>query len=306
MAAKRMFFVYNPKAGKAQIETHLAHIVDIFVKGGYDVEIYPTQYQRDAIRAVRDRRKGFDMIACSGGDGTLDEVVTGMLESGEILPIGYIPAGSTNDFANSLCLPKSMKKAAEIVVTGKDFPCDMGVFNTDIFVYIAAFGLFTDVSYGTGQEMKNVLGHMAYVLEGVKRLSSIKSYTMKVSYEGKVIKGEFIYGMITNTTSVGGIKGIAGKNIQLNDGEFEVTLIERPTNAVQLNEIIAALADSKFECDMVHCFKASSLQVESEEPVAWTLDGEYGGQHREITIKNYNKAVPIRVKEDFGTEKAKK
>lgn len=306
MATKRMLFVYNPKAGKAQIKTHLAHIVDTFVKGGYDVEIYPTQYQGDAVRAVRDRRKGFDMIACSGGDGTLDEVVTGMLESGEILPIGYIPAGSTNDFANSLCLPKSMKKAAEIAVTGKDFPCDMGVFNKDIFVYIAAFGLFTDVSYGTGQEMKNVLGHMAYVLEGVKRLSSIKSYTMKISCEDKVIKGDFIYGMITNTTFVGGIKGIAGKNIQLNDGEFEVTLIERPTNAVQLNEIITALADSKFECDMVHCFKASSLQVESEESVAWTLDGEYGGQHREISIKNYNKAVPIRVKEDFGTEKAKK
>lgn len=306
MADKRMFFIYNPKAGKAQIKNHLAHIVDIFVKGGYDVEIYPTQSQGDAVRAVRERKKGFDIIACSGGDGTLDEVVTGMLESGEILPIGYVPAGSTNDFANSLGLPKNMKKAAEIVVEGKDFSCDMGIFNEDAFVYVAAFGLFTDVSYGTGQEMKNILGHMAYILEGAKRLSSIKSYTMKFSYEDKVIEGDFIYGMITNTMSVGGIKGIAGKDVQLNDGEFEVTLIECPTNAIELNEILAALVDRKWESDMVHCFKTASLTVESEEEVAWTLDGEYGGEHREILIKNYKKAVPLRVKQDFGTEKAKK
>lgn len=303
MANKKMFFIYNPKAGKAKIKNHLADIVDVFVKGGYDVEIYPTQCQGDAIRAVRERKKGFDMITCSGGDGTLDEVVTGMLESGEILPLGYVPAGSTNDFANSLQLPKSMKKAAVTVVEGKDFLCDMGIFNTDVFVYIAAFGLFTDVSYGTGQEIKNVLGHMAYILEGIKRLSSIKSYAMKFYYEDKVIEGDFIYGMITNTISVGGIKGIAGKDVELNDGEFEVTLIERPSNAIELNEIIAALADSKWECKRVHCFKTSSLVVESEEKVAWTLDGEYGGDHQEIQIKNYKRAVPLRVKQDFGIKK---
>jgi len=306
MAEKRMFFIYNPKAGKAQIKNHLADIVDIFVKGGFDVEIYPTQCQGDAIRAVRDRKKGYDIIACSGGDGTLDEVVTGMLESGEILPIGYVPAGSTNDFANSLALPKNMKKAAQLVIEGKDYPCDMGIFNKDVFVYIAAFGLFTDVSYGTGQEMKNVLGHMAYLLEGVKRLSSIKSYIMKFSYDDKVIEGDFIYGMITNTTSVGGIKGIAGKDVELNDGEFEVTLIERPVNAIELNEIIAALADRKLESKRLHFFKTSALKVQTEETVAWTLDGEYGGEPREILIKNYKKAVPIRVKQDFGTEKIKK
>ncbi len=303
METKRMFFIYNPRAGKAQIKTHLADIVDIFVKAGYDVEIYPTQSQGDAVRAVRERKKGFDMIACSGGDGTLDEVVTGMLESGEILPIGYVPAGSTNDFANSLAIPKNMKRAAETAVNGKDFACDVGIFNKDVFVYVAAFGLFTDVSYGTGQELKNILGHMAYLLEGMKRLSAIKSYAMKFSYDDKVIEGNFIYGMVTNTNSVGGIKGIAGKDVQLNDGEFEVTLIKSPTNAIELNEIIAALVDRKWETDMVHCFKTASLKVESEKDVAWTLDGEYGGDHRQIHIKNYKEVVSIRVKPDFEQKK---
>jgi YegS/Rv2252/BmrU family lipid kinase len=167
---------------------------------------------------TRDRSKDYDIVVCSGGDGTLDEVVTGMIRSGFRTPIGYIPAGSTNDFGGSLGLPKNMVHAAETIVKGNDFACDVGSFNQDIFVYIAAFGLFTDVSYETGQDMKNVLGHMAYLLEGMKRLPAIRSYPMCVTYDDTTIVDDFIFGMITNSVSVGGFKRITGKNVKLDDG----------------------------------------------------------------------------------------
>ena len=154
----------------------------------------------------------YDLVVCSGGDGTLDEVVTGMMQCKAKVPLGYIPAGSTNDFASSLGIPKDMEKAAEAAVTGKPFPCDVGLFNGDYFVYVAAFGLFTEVSYKTSQEWKNVLGHAAYILEGAKCLHDIPSFMMQVEYNNMRIQDEFIYGMITNSTSVGGFKGMTGKD----------------------------------------------------------------------------------------------
>lgn len=212
-------------------------IVDILVKDGYELTVYSTQGRGDACRAVRERRKSYELIVCAGGDGTLDEIVTGMMQSGFRTTIGYIPAGSTNDFANSLKIPSTMKKAAEAVVGGTVFSCDVGRFNEDFFVYIAAFGLFTEVSYGTPQEMKNMLGHLAYILEGVRHLQNIRSHHLKVTSvsengETVVIEDDFIYGMVTNSYSVGGFKSIAGNvfkgKIALDDGLFEVTLIKMP------------------------------------------------------------------------------
>lgn len=292
---KSMLFVYNPRAGKAQIRSNLLDIIDIFVKAGYEVTAYPTQAPGDAVKAVRERRTGYDIVVCSGGDGTLDEVVTGMMQSDEKLPIGYVPAGSTNDFANSLGIPRNMIKAADVVVNGGNFGCDIGAFNDDTFIYVAAFGLFTDVSYETKQDVKNVLGHAAYLLEGVKRLSSIKSYKMKISYNDVCIEDEFIYGMITNSNSVGGFKGITGKAVELNDGLFEVTLIRKPALALELNNIISALSDKKVQSDFIQSFKASELTIESEQEVAWTLDGEYGGAHMLTVIQNCSRAIEIRV-----------
>ena len=240
---KQMLFVYNPKAGKAQIRSNLLDIIDTFVKAGYEVTAYPTQAPGDAVKAVQERRAGYDMVVCSGGDGTLDEVVTGMMKSEERLPIGYVPAGSTNDFANSLKIPKSMLQAADVVVNGRTFACDVGKFNYNIFIYVAAFGIFTDVSYGTPQDTKNVLGHAAYLIEGVRRLPSVRSYPLKITCNGEVIEGEFLYGMVTNSHSVGGFRGITGQNVALDDGLFEVTLIRKPTNPLDINNIIRALVD---------------------------------------------------------------
>ena len=295
MEKKKMLFIYNPRAGKAKIRSNLLDIIDIFVKAGYEVTAYPTQEKGDGIRAVVQREpECYELVVCSGGDGTLDEVVTGMMQCSKRTPIGYVPAGSTNDFAGSLHIPKNMIQAAQTIVQGKAFGCDVGVFNDDVFVYIAAFGLFTDVSYETKQDIKNVLGHMAYILEGMKRISNIKSYYMKVAYEDRVIEGDFMFGMITNSISVGGFKNITGKYVMLDDGEFEVTLIKRPANPMELNMIMAALLNRNINTECMYCFKTSALRFISEE-VAWTLDGEFGGRHREVSINNQKQALQIMV-----------
>ena len=303
---KKALFILNPYSGKGQIRNHLLEIVDILVKDGYEVTVYPTQEQGDASRAMRERKKSYELIVCSGGDGTLDEIVTGMMQSGFKTTIGYIPAGSTNDFANSLRIPSTMKKAAETVVNGTVFSCDVGRFNDDVFVYIAAFGLFTEVSYGTRQEMKNMLGHMAYLLEGVKHLQNIKSYHLKVTSvsengETTVIEDNFVYGMVTNSYSVGGFKSIAGNvfkgKIALDDGLFEVTLIRTPKNPMELNSILAALAIQNIDTQYMYSFKSGRLVIESEEEIAWTLDGEFGGTHTEVTLTNEKRAMDIMVKE---------
>lgn len=292
-----MLFIYNPRAGKEKIKGKLSGILDIFAKAGYEMTVYPTKERGDARNIMANCKKQYDLVVCSGGDGTLDEVVTGMMQSDFKAPIGYIPAGSTNDFGGSLSLPKNMLHAAQIITEGQNFACDVGTFNQDVFVYIAAFGIFTEVSYGTEQDIKNMLGHMAYLLEGMKSIPNIRSYHMKIAYEDKVIEDDFIFGMITNSASVGGFKRIAGKHVKLDDGVFEVTLIKCPKNPMELNNIIVSLLNRDIDTNAMYYFKASSLTLESPEEVAWTLDGEFGGVHEKVTIENKCQAIEFRVAE---------
>lgn len=293
---KKLLFVFNPYSGKAQIKNQLLDIVDIMVKENYEVTIYPTQCAGDARDKVEAEAGNYDLVVCSGGDGTLDEAVTGMMHREEKVPLGYIPAGSTNDFASSLGIPKDMIKAAKAAVSGEKFPCDIGKFNEDYFVYVAAFGLFTEVSYKTSQEWKNVLGHAAYILEGAKCLHDIPSFMMQVEYNNMRIQDEFIYGMITNSTSVGGFKGMTGKDVLLDDGVFEVTLIKKPKNPIELNEIIASLMNLVDDTDMIYSFKSSEIKFTSGKEIPWTLDGEFGGNHTELRIQNLKQAIDIIVK----------
>lgn len=292
---KTLLFIFNPFSGKAQIKNQLLDIVDTMVKAGYEVTVYPTQAKADAIRKVETDAGKYDLIVCSGGDGTLDEVVSGMMHCGLKKPLGYIPAGSTNDFATSLGIPKDMGKAAAAAVQGKAFACDIGIFNADYFVYVAAFGLFTEVSYKTSQEWKNVLGHVAYLLEGVRSLHDIPSFRMQVNYNQEQIQDEFIYGMISNSTSVGGFKGMTGKDVLLDDGVFEVTLIKKPRNPIELNKIIASLINLVDDTDMIYSFKSDQVRFLAKQEVPWTLDGEFGGAHEEVIVKNLCRAVKIMV-----------
>lgn len=323
MAKKKLLFIFNPHAGKGQIRLKLLDIIDTFVKNDFQVVIHPTQASNEARKMITEEAEDYDRIVCAGGDGTLEEVVSGMMKREQKRMIGYIPAGSTNDFANSLYLPKDMLRSAEIAIKGKSFPCDVGNMNGKFFVYIAAFGLFTDVSYGTPQEWKNLLGHMAYLLEGAKSLTSIKSYSMRVECIDEtenstglqigentendadlqrkdnkdVIEGEFIYGMITNSTSVGGFKNMTGSNVQLDDGLFEVTFIKKPKNPMELREILRSLTNLKDDTDLIYSAKTSEIHIVSEKEVAWTMDGEYGGSHTDVLIKNEKRAIEIMVED---------
>ena len=297
---KKLLFVYNPRAGKEMLKPRLSDVLDIFVKAGYEVTVHPTQAYRDAYYQIKEYEVGkYDLIACSGGDGTIDEVATGMMKRREmgkdVVPVGYIPAGTTNDFAKSLHIPDN-------AVKGVPFPCDIGKFNDSVFVYIAAFGIFTDVSYETDQAVKNVLGHMAYILEGAKRIFNIPSYKIKVEHDGEVIEDEFIFGMVTNSRSVGGFSNMVGKNIVFDDGLFEVTLIKTPKNPIALQEIIAALLIEQVDTKHMYTFKTKKITFDSVEEIPWTLDGEFGGEQDYVEIENVQKAMEIMVPENHVLE----
>ena len=291
-----VLFIVNPKSGKGSIRNKLLDIVDIFIKADFDLTLYISQSAGDARAKAKEVEGRYELVICSGGDGTLDEVISGMMECEKRSAIGYIPCGSTNDFAHSLKIPTSMTKAAEHIAAWKEFPCDIGRFNDDYFVYIAAFGLFTDVSYETSQDVKNVLGHLAYILEGMKKLTEIKSYPMKVESEEMTLEGNFLFGMVTNSTSVGGFRNITGKHVHLDDGVFEVTLIKTPQNILELNEIIQAVIAGKSENNKYfYQFRSKAVKFISDDPVAWTLDGEFGGYHEVVDVKNDKQALSLLV-----------
>ncbi|MCD7716466.1 MAG: diacylglycerol kinase family lipid kinase [Lachnospiraceae bacterium] len=291
---KKMLFVYNPKSGIGQIRFSLSKIIERFSAAEYDVTVYPTKAPGDATQTVCARAAGYDIVVCSGGDGTLDEVVTGLMESGVSRPIGYIPSGSTNDFAGSIGIPRQAERAADTVVTGEPFQCDIGRFNgNDYFVYVAAFGLLTDVSYQTKQELKNVLGHAAYIIEGVKRLGSWRSCSLEIESDAFSGSGDFIYGMASNANSIGGFKGLPGKDVELNDGLFEVMLVRTPMNLQDWQKTINALLMNEKSNDNVIRFKTHRLVIRSNEPLAWTRDGEDGGEHTCVELENMPRVLTI-------------
>lgn len=292
---KKLLLVINPKSGKGQIKNRLLEILDIFTKAGYEIRIHITQEAMEAKAVVARWGGEVDLVVCSGGDGTLNETVSGMMELAHCPELGYIPAGSTNDFARSLRIPRQMAAAALAVTTGEPYAIDIGRFCQErYFIYVAGFGAFTEVSYLTSQDKKNLLGHQAYVLEGVKSLSSIKSYPMKVTGGEEGCEGDFIFGMVTNTISVGGFKGLVNQDVSLCDGQFEVLLIETPKTPLELSSIVSSLLLKDDKCELVHKFKANSLTVESEEPVDWVLDGEFGGSHSQVQLENLCQQVKIR------------
>ena len=263
----------------------LADVLDVFVKEGYEVTAYPTQKVEDALEKTRNFAEEYELVVCSGGDGTLNEVVNGMVARQYKVPIGYIPAGTTNDFARSMEIPKSMLQAAHVAVKGNPCGRDVGKLNDKHFIYIAAFGIFTDVAYSTDQDMKNVIGHLAYVLEGAKRVFNVPSIRAKVTCDDLIIEDEFVFAMVANTISVGGFKSFI-EDVTFDDGLFEVSLIKTPKNPKELNDIISALVLKHINSDIVTSIKASRIEFEFDEAVRWTIDGEFGGNHKHVVIEN--------------------
>lgn len=297
---KKMLFIYNPRSGKGLIRNSLSTILEIFTAAGYEVTVHPTEGEKDARNTVQQRAHSFELVVCCGGDGTLDEVVAGMMDSGVQRAIGYIPAGSTNDFGSSLGIPKQMDQAARLVVDGREFACDIGRLNEEYFVYVAAFGAFTDISYETDQDLKNILGHAAYLIEGMKRMGTWKSTRMRVESEEFTDEGDFVFGMITNSNSVGGIRGLPGSTVELNDGLFEVMLVRAPQTLADWQDVITAVLTKEESTRNVVRFKTRSLRMFSDEPVAWTRDGENGGKHTQVELVNIPQTLHIIV--DMGAE----
>ena len=290
----RILLIYNPRAGKGLFLHHLPSVIDLFTKAGFSVEVYPTQSAGDAAKKVMHLKDEYYMIVPAGGDGTLDEVVTGLVKSGKNIPIGYIPVGSTNDYAASLGISFNVMEAAGSIVAGRPTPVDVGIFNKEhVFIYVAAFGAFTDVAYNTNQDMKNALGHVAYLIEATKRLGDLKAYQMRV-ISGNVNKQQdYIYGMITNSISIGGIKHITGNEVRLDDGEFEVTLVRNPRNILEMQEIVGSLLMGNYDTELIDYFKTDHIILETSKELPWTFDGEYGGSFSNVEIDNRTRSLLI-------------
>lgn len=291
--SKKLLFIYNPRSGKGHIKNSLSDITDIFVKEGFEVSIHSTQAHGDATQKVITSANEFDRIVCAGGDGTLDEVVTGVMESKATCAIGYIPAGSTNDFGNSIGLGKGMLADARTAAGKHSFLCDIGKFGSDYFVYVAAFGIFTNASYSTDQDLKNMFGHAAYVLQAINTLGETRRIRMQVEYDGKVVYDEFIFGMVTNSKSVGGTSAMIPDEVSLDDGLFEVTLIKTPKNPIELNEVVGFFAGINHDTEMVYHIKTSRIKFTAMDKIRWTVDGEFGGEHESVVIQNMQKAIEI-------------
>lgn len=290
---KKLLFVFNPYSGKAQIKNKLLEILKIFVKYEYSVEVFPTAKAGDAREIIEKRGIEFDRIVISGGDGTLNESINGIMKiKKEKRPyLGYIPAGTTNDFASNLKIPKNMIKAAEIAVSGEKFSCDVGCFGEKNYLYVAAFGAFSDVAYDTPQMNKNYFGQLAYVLEGIKKLHNLKSYKLNVITEEKNFSGEYIFGMASNSNYIAGMKAKSSLNAQLNDGLFEILLIKYPKNILDFQMIISDLLTQNFSSDNFVLFKTNKAQFVFDKEAPWTIDGEYGGSLSKIEIGLENNAV---------------
>lgn len=298
---KKLLFVFNPHAGKGLIRNNLCAILDILTAGGYDVTAYPTQAPLDGYEKILKDGRDYDVIACSGGDGTLSEAVKALMQLDVKIPLGYIPAGSTNDFAASMSIPKSMTDAARAIVDGVTFDYDVGELNGQYYVYVAGFGAFTDVSYETSQNIKNLLGHVAYVIEGIKRLPKYTGYNMKIEHDGETIEGSFILGLVSNSTSIGGMKALIRNGVYFDDGLFEVMLVRTPTNALALQSALSEAVVGKMTDKNFVTFKTSHLKITSVADIPWTTDGEAGGSHHEVEIINHKQAVRFIVLPDDKT-----
>lgn len=294
-------FIYNPKAGKGKIRTLLADIVEIFDRAGFEVTVRPTRRKGDTARFIYKKGESFDRIVVCGGDGTLNEALSGLrqrAEKGLELPVlGYLPTGSTNDFAASLGIPADPVRAAKIAADGTVFSCDCGDFNGNSFAYVAAFGAFTKVSYATPQQTKNSLGHFAYVLEGIKSLPQIKGIPVTVQTDEETFSGNYLYGMVSNSNSVGGFNGIYGKTpVSLDDGYLEVLLIKEPKTLADQSELMSDLLRVNLNSRHIVFRKAKKAVFICENELAWTLDGEFGGtpQRAEIVAipDAYNIVIP--------------
>ena len=290
---QEMLFIINPKAGTRKANKVLADILEIFNRADYAVQVYVTAGQSDGVSAVKRYAPGKDLVVCCGGDGTFNETVTGLMEAGLETPIGYIPAGSTNDFATSLGLPTDPIAAARQIVNGRPERFDVGKFGDRYFSYVASFGAFSRASYNTPQNIKNALGHTAYLLEGIHELSQIRKIPMRIQLEDEVLEDDYLFGAVCNSTSIGGILTIDPNQVDMGDGMFEVLLVRAPRDLAEITECILAVQKQQYNCRMMTFRSVKNVKVFADKNIDWTLDGEKAPGSEEISVANLHHAIRL-------------
>ena len=290
---KKLLFIMNAFAGQKKANKVLPEILTVFTEAGYEIQIAMTTGPGAATRLAAERGADADLVVCCGGDGTLNETVTGLLQAGLNIPVGYIPTGTTNDFAASLKLSHNPVEAARDIVEGQEFSYDVGKFGDRYFCYVASFGAFTKTSYAMPQSVKNALGHTAYVLGGISELSQIKDEHVRMEIDGEVIEDDFLFGAICNSTSIGGILTLPPNRVDMGDGIFEVMLIRAPRNLTELTECILSVQNQGYTCGMITFRPARSVKISVNPFMSWTLDGEKADGYSEITVENLHHAIRI-------------
>ncbi len=290
---KKMLFVMNPNAGQKRANRHLPDILQLFCNAGYEVLTHMTRGLGDATVAVERRARDMDLVVCCGGDGTLNETITGLIRSGADVPIGYIPAGTTNDFASSLKLSSNIMQAAQDILDGEAVRYDVGQFGDRYFSYVASFGAFTKASYIVPQNIKNALGHTAYVLGGISEISQIRKEHIRMEIDGQVVEDDFLFGAICNSTSIGGILTLDPKRVDMGDGLFEVLLVRAARNLTEIGECIQAVQTQEYNCEMIKFISAKEVRIFADPDMLWTLDGEREEGHEEVLVRNIHHAVAL-------------
>ena len=290
---RKLLLLVNPNAGQRRVNKLLTEVIGVFNEGGYEVTVFLTTGPGSGIRIVEDRAGAYDLVVCAGGDGTLNETITGILRSGADCPIGYIPCGSTNDFAATLQLSTDIVQAARDIMLGKPEEHDLGRWGERYFTYIASFGAFTRVSYSTPQNLKNALGHLAYVLSGITELPQIRSIPMRLEMDGEPVEGKYLFGAVSNSTSVGGVITLDPHLVDLRDGKFEVILVRLPRDPAELAQCITALQNHTYDSAAITFRSVSSLTVHQDPSLVWTLDGERAEGAEEIHIENLHRAIRL-------------
>jgi YegS/Rv2252/BmrU family lipid kinase len=293
---KKLLLIINPNAGKMKAGSALLDLVSEFSSHRYEVTVFPTEKAGDAEKKVIKSGADYDLVVCYGGDGTLNEIVSGVVKlPSPPPPFSFIPAGTANDFATTVGMPSDISQAVKRILGGKPHPLDIGQFNSKHFIYVAAFGLFTSVSYTVPQDMKKAFGHLSYVMEGVKQAIDIPSYRMRVEYDGRTIRDEFVVGLVTNSTSVAGMFKLDKSKVKLDDGEFELLLVRNPNNPILLSKIFVDLSAQKYDPDYVIFERVKTVRFSCTEPVAWCLDGENGGVHKRAVVNNLHRKGVLRI-----------
>lgn len=291
---KKLLFIMNPFSGQKKANKVLPEILMLFAQAGYDIRTAMTTGPGAATRYAALWGKESDLVVCCGGDGTLNETITGLLMAHCDTPIGYIPSGTTNDFASSLKLNHNPLQAARDILEGEAVPYDAGKFDERYFAYVASFGAFTKSSYAVPQNIKNALGHTAYILGGISELSQLRNEHVRMQIDGEIIEDDYIFGAICNSTSIGGILTLDPKRVDMGDGVFEVMLVRAPRSLAEITECITAVQTQQYDkCAMITFRTARSIKVNADPFMAWSLDGEKADGYQEVHVENLHHAIRL-------------